>query len=93
MGNSWYVINDTSAKNKDGSYIDKGDKTDVMTVLAYNGLYDGNPMHEFYSEEEARAYYADKVKSIRDVRLKSAKNNPLVVGGGSERDRIFAIIP
>lgn len=92
MGNSWYVINDTSAKNKDGSYIDKGDKTDVMTVLAYNGLYDGNPMHEFYSEEEARAYYADKVKSIRDVRLKSAKNNPLVIGGGSERDRIFAII-
>ncbi len=90
--NSWYVINDTSAKNKDGSYIDKGDKTDVMTVLAYNGLYDGNPMREFYSEEEARAYYTEKIKAIRDVRLKSAKNNPLVVGGGSERDRIFAII-
>ena len=91
-GNSWYVINDTSAKNNNGSYIDKGDKTDVMTVLAYNGLYDGNPMREFDSEEEARAYYDEKLKSIREVRLKSAKYNPFLIGEGSERDKIFAII-
>ena len=91
-GNNWYVLNDTYAKNKDGRYLERGDKTDVMTVLAYNGLYDGNPLREFYSEEDARAYFNGKVKAIRDVRIKSAKYDPLIVGGGSERDKIFAII-
>ena len=71
--NNWYVINDTYAKNKDGKYLDKGDKTDVMTVLAYNGLYDGNPLKEFYSEQEARAYFDEKVKAINDVRIKSSE--------------------
>ena len=61
-------------------------------MLAYNGLYDGNPLREFYSEEDARAYFNGKVKAIRDVRIKSAKYDPLIVGGGSERDKIFAII-
>ena len=91
-GSSWYVLNDTYAKNKDGSYLERGDKTDVMTVLAYNGLYNGNPLREFYLEEDARAYFNDKVKAIRDVRINSAKYDPLIVGGGSERDKIFAII-
>lgn len=91
-GSNWYVINDTYAKNKDGNYLEKDDKTDVMTVLAYNGLYDGNPLKEFYSEDEARAYFDERVKAINEVRINSAKFNPLIVGGGSEQDKIFAIM-
>ncbi len=88
----WYVINDTSAKNESGKELEVGDKTDVGTILAYNGLYDGNPLREFYKKEEAQAYFDDKVKAIRNMRLSSAKNNPLVVGGGTEQEKIFAVM-
>ncbi len=88
----WYVINDTSARGKDGKELKVGDTTDVMTILAYNGLYDGNPLREFRDGREARSYFDEKAKAIRDVRIKSAKNNPLIVGGGSESDKIFAIL-
>lgn len=63
----YYVINDTSAKNQNGSYLEIGDKTDVENILAYNGLYDGNPLKEFHTEEEAKAYYLEKVNANRSV--------------------------
>ena len=63
----WYVLNDTSAKNTAGKELEVGDKRDVETVLAYNGLYDGNPLREFYTEEEAREYFEEKRKTIHSI--------------------------
>ena len=63
----WYVLNDTSAKNTAGKELEVGDKMDVETVLAYNGLYDGNPLREFYTEEEAREYFEEKRKTIHSI--------------------------
>ncbi len=88
----WYVINDTFAKNESGKSLAVGDTTDVMTVLAYNGLYDGNPLREFKDEAQARKFYDEKVNAIHSVRLSAAKNSPLVVGNGTEQERILAVI-
>lgn len=70
----WYVINDTSARGKDGQPLAVGDKTDVMTVLAYNGLHDGNPLRKFYSEAEARAYFNEKAGVQEKVQSSSTVN-------------------
>ncbi|MCM1438733.1 MAG: DUF3849 domain-containing protein [Roseburia sp.] len=80
----YYVMNDTSPRNRNGSELEVGDKTDVETVLAYNGLYDGNPLKEFHTEAEAKAYYREKVNEIRVVATNSTdirqavKNSALV---------------
>lgn len=68
----YYVINDTSARDKDGKELEVGDTTDAETLLAYEGLYDGNPLHEFRNEREARVYYDDRVRAIRSVVASSA---------------------
>jgi N12 class adenine-specific DNA methylase/primase-polymerase (primpol)-like protein len=63
----YYVINDTSAKGKNGKELEFGDKTDVETILAYDGLNNGNPLKEFHSESEAKTYFLEKVNAIRSV--------------------------
>lgn len=75
----WYVINDTSARGKDGKELKVGDTTDVMTILAYNGLYDGNPLREFRDGREARNYYDEKVKAIRAVKANSTDFEEAVI--------------
>lgn len=75
----YYVINDTSAKSKDGSELEVGDTTNVETVLAYNGMSDGNPLLEFHDEREAKAYYDEKVNSIRSVKVNSEDYREAVV--------------
>lgn len=75
----YYVINDTSAKRKDGMELEVGNRTDVETVLAYNGLHDGNPLKQFYSEEAARAYFDGKAKAIHDVATKSENDVDAVI--------------
>lgn len=75
----YYVINDTSAKSKDGSELEVGDTTNVETVLAYNGMSDGNPLREFHDEREAKAYYDEKVNSIRSVKVNSEDYREAVV--------------
>lgn len=75
----WYVINDTSAKNAKGKALDVGDKTDVKTILAYNGLYDGNPLREFKDGVRAREYYDEKVNAIRLVKANSPDHEEAVI--------------
>ena len=75
----WYVINDTSAKNAKGKALDVGDKTDVKTILAYNGLYDGNPLREFKDGVRAREYYDEKVNAIRSVKANSTDHEEAVI--------------
>lgn len=75
----YYVINDTSAKNEDGSELKVGDTTNVETVLAYNGLHDGNPLREFHGEKEAQEYFDDKVKAIHKVIAKSGNDVDAVI--------------
>lgn len=75
----WYVINDTSARGKDGKELKVDDTTDVMTILAYNGLYDGNPLREFRDGREARNYYDEKVKAIRAVKANSTDFEEAVI--------------
>ena len=75
----WYVINDTSARGKDGKELKEGDITDVMTILAYNGLYNGNPLREFRDEVQARSYYDEKVNAIRSVKANSSNHEEAVI--------------
>ncbi len=75
----WYVINDTSAKNEFGKELEVGDKTDVRTILAYNGLHDGNPLREFNDESRARDYFDEKVNAIRSVKLNSTDHEEAVI--------------
>lgn len=67
----YYVVNDTSARTKSGKELEVGDKTDVETVLAYDGLINGNPLREFHTEKEAKEYYLEKVNVMRSVAAKS----------------------
>lgn len=76
---AWYVINDTSAKGKDGKELKEGDITDVRTILAYNGLYDGNPLREFSDEMQARYYYDEKVNAIRTIKVNSSDYKTAVI--------------
>ncbi len=89
---TWYVLNDTFVLNKDGEKLDVGDKTNVMTVLAYNGLHNGNPLRKFDAEEDAHRYFEEKVKEIRAVRLSAARHDSLIVNNGTTQERILAII-
>ena len=75
----WYVINDTSAKDEFGKELEEGDKTNVMTILAHNGLNDGNPLREFKDETQARDYFDEKVKAIRSVKANSNDHEEAVV--------------
>lgn len=75
----YYVINDTSARRKDGNELEFGDTTDVETILAYNGLKGGNPLREFHSEREAKAYYHEKINAIRAVKENSSNYREAVV--------------
>lgn len=75
----WYVINDTSARGKDGKELKEGDITDVMTILAYNGLYDGNPLREFRDGVQAREFYDEKVNAIRSVKANSSDHEEAVI--------------
>ncbi len=75
----YYVINDTSAKGENGKELEHGDKTTVETILAYNGLVDGNPLREFHNEREAEAYYTEKVKAIRQVKVNSVDYREAVI--------------
>lgn len=75
----YYVINDTSARDENGKELEVGDKTDADTLLAYNGLYDGNPLREFHNEREARVYFDDKVKAIRSVIANSGDYREAVI--------------
>lgn len=75
----YYVINDTSARGKDGEELEVGDTTDVETILAYNGLYNGNPLREFYNEREAKAYFDEKVQAINSVKVNSQDYRKAVV--------------
>ena len=77
----YYVINDTSAKNAYGKELEVGDKTDVETVLVYNGMRDGNPLREFRNEEAARVYFDEKVRAIRSVKANSADYKEAVING------------
>lgn len=76
---TYYVINDTSAKNQNGKDLEIDDKTTVGNVLAYTGLYNGNPFREFRTEEEARDYYAEKIKAIRTVKANSTDHEEAVI--------------
>lgn len=75
----WYVINDTSARGKDGKELKEGDITDVMTILAYNGLNDGNPLRKFRDGVQARSYYDEKVNAIRSVKANSSDHEEAVI--------------
>ena len=75
----WYVINDTSARGKDGKELKEGDITDVMTILAYNGLYGGNPLREFRDGVQAREFYDEKVNAIRSVKVNSSDHEEAVI--------------
>ncbi len=75
----WYVINDTSARNVFGKELEVRDKTNVMTILAYNGLNDGNPLREFSDSAQARNYFDEKVNELRAVKVNSHDHMEAVI--------------
>lgn len=75
----YYVISDTSVKNADGNGIEVGDVTDVKTVLAYDGLFEGNPFQVFHDENTARRYFDGTVQANRRVLANSSDYRTAVI--------------
>lgn len=75
----YYVINDTSAKGIDGKELKVGDTTNVETVLAYNGLNDGNPLKEFSIRLKADAYFKEKSNIMRSIISSNGDNRTAVI--------------
>ena len=61
-----------------------------MTILAHNGLNDGNPLREFKDETQARDYFDEKVKAIRSVKANSNDHEFIqrVFGSHTVRKRV-----